>query len=119
MRMSRRFLGGAVAVVLLGSAGGALAVTSGTSSPRGDRDAFLNDVAGRLNVTPEKLKSAVQGAFEDQLDAAVKAGRLTQAQADEMKKEAREHGGVPFGPGPGPFHGGPPPPFHGGPPPGA
>src|SRR3954451_1300046 len=115
MRLNRKFAGGAVGVALLAGAGGAWAVASGGGSS-GGRDAFLNDVAGRLNVTPQKLKDAVQGAFEDQLDAAVKAGRLTQAQADEIKKEAKEHGGVPFGPGPGPgpglgpMHAGPRPP---------
>lgn len=127
MRLSRKFTAGAVGVALLAGAGGALAVTSGSSSPTSERDAFLNDVAGRLNVSPEELKSALKGAFEDRLDAAVKAGRLTQAQADEIKKhELEEHGGLPFPgfgppPGPGGFHGGPPPPgappFAGPPPP--
>src|SRR4051794_41591459 len=120
MRLNRKFAGGAVGVALLAGAGGAWAVGSGSGSSSTGRDAFLNDVAGRLSVTPEKLKGAIQGAFEDQLDADVKAGRITQAQADAIKKEAKEHGGVPFGPaGPGPggpgfgiggrFHGGPPP----------
>src|SRR3954466_7964813 len=144
MRLNRKFAGGAVGVALLAGAGGAWAVGSGSGSSATGRDAFLNDVAGRLNVTPEKLKGAIQGAFEDQLDADVKAGRLTQAQADRIKKEATEHGGLPFGPdghggprprpggpgapGPGPgapafgiggrFHGGPPP-LAGPPPPGA
>src|SRR4051812_49603952 len=106
MRLNRKFAGGAVGVALLAGAGGAWAGSSGGSSSSTGRDAFLNDVAGRLNVTPEKLKGAIQGAFEDQLDADVKAGRLTQEQADRIKKEAREHGGVPFGPcGPGPGSG--------------
>src|SRR3954469_13099516 len=111
MRLNRKFAGAGVAVALLGGAGGALAVTSGSNSSSGGRDAFLNDVAGRLNVTPEKLKGAIQGAFEDQLDAAVKDGKLTQAQADRIKKEPTEHGALPFGPdghgGPGPGPGGP------------
>src|SRR4051794_8351889 len=132
MRLNRKFAGSAVGVGLLAGAGGAWAVSSSSSSPDG-RDAFLNDVAGRLNVTPDKLKGAIQGALDDQLDAAVKAGRLTQKQADEIKKHAREDGGVPpiLGPGlPGPnfrpglpgrsFRAGPggPPPFPGPPPPG-
>src|SRR3954462_3713265 len=120
MRLNRKFAGGAVGVALLAGAGGALAVTGGSSSSSTGRDALLNDVAGRLSVTPEKLKGAIQGAFEDQLDADVKAGRITQAQADAIKKEAKEQGGGPSGPaGPGPggpgfgmggrFHGAPPP----------
>jgi hypothetical protein len=133
--LKRKLAGGAAALVLLGGAGGAYAVSKGGS---GGRDAFLNDVAKRLNVTPEKLKGALQGALADQLDADVKAGRLTQAQADAIKKHAQQDGGLPFGgpggpggPGPGPgfghgerFPGGPPPPgapppFGGPPPPGA
>src|SRR4051794_35148988 len=102
MRINRRFAGSAVGVALLAGAGGAWAVTS-SNNPSGGRDAFLNDVAGRLNVTPDKLKDALKGAFEDRLDADVKAGRLTQKQADEIKKHVEEHGDAPFpGPGPGP-----------------
>jgi hypothetical protein len=112
--LKRKLAGGAAGLVLLGGAGGAYAVSSGGS---GGREAFLNDVAKRLDVTPEKLQGAFQGALADKLDADVKAGRLTQAQADAIKKHAQQDGGLPFpgGPGPGRFHGGPPPP--GAPPP--
>jgi hypothetical protein len=103
-RFKRKLAGGAAGLVLLAGAGGAYAVSNAGSS----RDAFLNDVAKRLNVTPEELKSAFQGALADKLDADVKAGRLTQEQADRIKKEAQQRGGVPF-PGPGRFHDGPPP----------
>jgi hypothetical protein len=115
--------------VVAGAAGGAYAISSKPSSD--GRQAFLNDVANRLNVSPQKLKDALAGAMDDRLAADVKAGRLTQAHADEIKRHAQEHGGVPFlgppPPGPGgppPFGpGGPPrfggPPHFGGPPPGA
>src|SRR3954468_20980020 len=114
--LKRKLAGGVAGLALLAGAGGAYAVSSSGS---GGRDAFLNDVAKRLDVTPEKLKSALDGALADQLDAAVKAGRLTQAQADEIKKHSQERGGVPFGgPGPPPPGAPPPPPFGGPPPPG-
>jgi hypothetical protein len=103
-RFKRKLAGGAAGLVLLAGAGGAYAVSSTGSG----RDAFLNDVAKRLNVTPDELRGAFQAALADKLDADVKAGRLTQEQADRIKKEAQEHGGVPF-PGPGRFHDGPPP----------
>ena len=65
----------------------------------GSQDTFLNNVAKRLNVTPDQLKAALKGAASDQIDAAVKAGNLTQAQGDALKKRL-EQGGVPgFGPG--------------------
>lgn len=81
-------------------AGGAYAATTSNTSPR---QAFLNDVAGRLHVTPQQLSSAIKGATEDQLQAAVRAGKLTQAQANAIEKRIRE-GAV--GPGPvGPLFG--------------
>lgn len=80
-------------------AGGAYAASSENTSPR---QAFLNDVAKRLHVSPQQLKSAFLGATEDQLRAAVKAGRLTQTQANAIEKRLR-NGGPPalpfFGPG--------------------
>jgi hypothetical protein len=134
--LKRRIAGGAAGLALLAGAGGAaFAASSGGagSGASNDRDTFLNDVAKRLNVTPDKLKEAIKGAFSDKLDADVAAGRLTREQADRIKKEAEEHGGFPGpgllgpgpglrGPGPGPgmrgygFRGGPPP-LAGGPPP--
>lgn len=100
---------GAAVLAACGVAGGAYAATSGTSS----RQSFLNDVAGRLHVTPQQLKSALQGALQDRLNAAVKAGRLTQAQADAIEKRIREglapavpffhRGLLPLGPGPVPL----------------
>ncbi len=79
------------------------------------------NAAQRLNVTPDKLRSALDGAAADQLDQAVKDGKLTQRQADRIEQQIREHGvplggpmggpGGPGGPGDhrGPFgrHGGP------------
>lgn len=113
--LKRKFAGAAAGVALLAGAGGAIAASNGGGGPRADdRDAFMNDVAKRLHVTPQELKDAFLGALSDRLDADVKAGRLTRAQADEILKHAREddHGGPPFGFG---FHGPPPP----GAPPGA
>jgi hypothetical protein len=95
-----RLLVGGVALLVAGSAGGAYAATqSGGNS----RQAFLNDVAKRLNVPPSELRSAVRGALLDRLNAAVKAGELTQAQADRIKKRIEQGGGFPLGPIRGPF----------------
>jgi hypothetical protein len=115
--LKRKFAGAAAGVALLAGAGGAIAASNGGSgATRADgRDAFLNDVAKRLHVTPQALKDAFLGALSDRLDADVKAGRLTRAQADEILKHARsEDAGVPFGFG---FHGPPPPGGPGEPPP--
>jgi hypothetical protein len=84
--MRRRLLIGLSILAVCAFAGGAYAATSATSP----KQAFLNDVAGRLHVSPQRLKSAVQGALQDRLNAAVKAGRLTQAQANRIEKRLRE-----------------------------
>lgn len=108
-------IGGAV-VVVAAFAGGAYAATQ-NSGPT-TRQAFLDDVAKRLHVSPQQLSSALNGAYLDQLQAEVKAGRLTQAQANALAQRFKQGGSaaapVPFGPfglGPRAFRavpGGPP-----------
>jgi hypothetical protein len=90
-----------VAFAAVALAGGAYAATqhSGATS----RQAFLNDVAKRLNVTPQQLRSALQGAYLDRLAAEVAAGRLTQAQASAIKKQVLQSGSLAPGPGLGGF----------------
>jgi transposase-like protein len=98
----------AIGTTLLAAAafsGGAVAATQ--DSDANVRQAFLKDVATRLNVTPEQLKAALQAAFFDQLDQAVAAGNLTKAQADAIKQRVQQTGEMPldadepslFGPG--------------------
>jgi hypothetical protein len=79
---------GAAALATVAGAGGAYAATqdSGASA----RQAYLNDVAKRLNVSPKQLTAALQGAALDQLAAAVKAGRLSQARADAIKRKIEQ-----------------------------
>jgi len=93
------------AAVALAVAGGGVAYAATTNSD--PRDALLRDAAQRLNVTPGELRSALEGAFGDQLDQAVKDGKLTQQQADQIKQQIARYGlplGGPMGPG-GPGHG--------------
>ena len=98
-RMKRNLVAGATGLAIVAGAGGAVAATTKKDN---ERKAFLNDAAKRLNVTPEQLTKALQGAFLDRLDAAVKAGRISKAQADAIKKRVQQGGGVPFLGGPGP-----------------
>jgi ribosomal protein S13 len=105
-KLKRRLAIGGAVLVALGAAGGAYAVTSGKDD---GRDAYLNDLATRLHVSRDQLNSALKGAFEDRLDAAVKAGQLTQSEADNIKKKVEQNGVVPglggppfLGKGPGP-----------------
>lgn len=97
------------AAVALAAAGGGVAYAAATGTDQ--RDALLRDAAGRLNVSPGELRSALEGAFGDQLDQAVKDGKLTQQQADQIKQHVKQDGlplGGPGGPdGHGPGFGGP------------
>jgi len=86
----------AVAVVAAcGIAGGALAA-SGTFDPAKERQAFLNDAAGRLGTTSDKLEAALKAAAIDRVNAALAAGQITQDQANAMK-DAINSGRLPLG----------------------
>jgi hypothetical protein len=106
-KLKRRLAIGGAVLATFGAAGGAYAVASNNDN---GRDAYLNDLASRLHVSRDQLDSAMKGAFEDRLDAAVKAGKLTQSEADAIKKKVEQNGGAPLvggpflgkGPGPGP-----------------
>lgn len=85
--MRRHKLAILAAIVAAASlAGGAYAATQSGGNPR---QAFLNDAARRLHVTPAQLQAALTGAAIDRLNAAVKAGRLTQAQANALEQRIR------------------------------
>lgn len=74
-----------VVAAVAASAAGAYAATQASSSTS-PRQAFLNDIAHRLHVTPAQLKKAVDGAYTDRLSALVAAGRLSKAQAKAIEK---------------------------------
>ena len=73
--------------------------------PSGDDDhkkaeqSILDDAAKRLNVTPEALRGALGAAEDAQLDQQVKDGKLTQEQADAIKKRRADSGDGARGPG--------------------
>ena len=101
--LKRKLVFGLAALAVVAFAGGAYAATQ--SSAPNTRQAFLNDVAKRLGVTPQQLTAALNGATQDQLQAAVKSGRLTQAQADALAQGLKQNGAapaLPFGFGFGP-----------------
>jgi hypothetical protein len=92
--LKRKLVIGLTAVAVAAFAGGAYAATQ--SSGPDTRQAFLNDVAKRLHVTPQQLTAALNGAAVDQLQAAVTAGRLTQAEANELEQRLKAAGNPPL-----------------------
>ena len=93
MEIKRKLVIGTTALAAVAFGSGAYAATQDATNPR---QAFLNDVAKRLKVSPRDLNTALQGAFFDQLQAAVKSGKLTQAQADQLKQRIQQRGAAPF-----------------------
>jgi hypothetical protein len=92
-------IGALVAILAIGAG------VAAADSISNDQDAFLNNVAKRLDVTPAALKAALKGANDDRIDAAVAAGKITKEQGDAMKARSAEGGIVPFFGGGG-HHGG-------------
>jgi hypothetical protein len=95
MHVNRRLTAALGACAALALAGGAYAATQSASST--SRQAFLNDLAKRLNVTPAQLSSALRGAYGDRLNALVAAGRLTKAQAKAIEQAIARGGAAPLG----------------------
>lgn len=91
--LKRQLVFGLAALAVVAFAGGAYAATQSSTST--SRQAFLDDVAKRLGVTPQQLTAALSGATLDQLQAAVTAGQLTQAQANALQQRLKQNGNVP------------------------
>ncbi len=94
----RKLVAGATGLAVLAGTGGAYAATQ-SSTPTlaktkaaarvdmaAEQKAFLDDVAKRLNVTRDQLDTAIKGAADARIDAAVAAGKLTKEQGEAMKK---------------------------------
>jgi hypothetical protein len=93
--LSRKLVIGATGLVLLGG-GAAVAVAATQNSGGSGRQAYLDDVARRLNVSPGALTAAMKAAGDDRIEAAVAAGRITRSQADALKQRSEHGDGVPF-----------------------
>jgi hypothetical protein len=95
-----RLIMGTIAVAVVVS-GGAAYAASKDGSPQARSQAIVTDAAGTLGVDPSKLSAALEKALENQVDAQVTAGKLTQAQADAIKKRIADGTQPIFGGGPG------------------
>jgi hypothetical protein len=83
----------AALAVALGAAG-AVAASRALSADE-ERQAVLDDAAGRLGVEPSELEDALEEALKARVDAAVDDGRLTEEQGAELK-ERIDSGELPF-----------------------
>lgn len=109
MTKRTKLAAGAGAALAVVGAGGAVAANQ--LSPSEESNAVLEDAAKQLGVDPAKLSDALRQALENRIDAAVKAGRLTDDQGAAMKQRIEADDFPLFG-GPGPGsrgfgHGGP------------
>lgn len=87
MNVSRKWWAGIIGGVVVAAVLGTGAVMAQTPVPgtTGTGTTFLDRVAAKLGIDTSTLRTAVQGASNDQVDARVASGELTQAQADALK----------------------------------
>ena len=88
-----KLAGGTAALAAVVGVGGAVAATQ--LSPSEESDAIVADAAKQLGVSADKLDAALKQALENRVDAALKAGTITSAQAAELKQRI-ENGEVPL-----------------------
>ena len=108
-------------VVLAGVVGGGIVMAQGTPAPNGtqatptapgnrpDRqqqmDDYLQKLAANLGIDPSKLKDAMKQTAIDEIDQALKDGKITQDQHDKAKSAIENGNGPFFGPGLGKMRG--------------
>jgi hypothetical protein len=85
-----KIVAGGIAAFVLAGGGAAIAATE-FGSPSARDSAIISDAATQLGVQPSALSSALAKAIDDEINAEVSAGRITQARADAL--EARVNAG--------------------------
>ena len=85
----------AAAGALVAAGSGVAVATTRSDDAKEHEQAVLADAAKRLDVAPSELRDALSDAENAQLDADVKAGRLTQEQAGEVITQIAFYAGWP------------------------
>ena len=88
MRITAVLAAAVAAVVLAAGASSALAA---------DRPSLVDQVAARLGVTPEQLRSAFRATLVARVDAAVAAGKLTPEEGARLKERIANANGLGLG----------------------
>jgi hypothetical protein len=83
-RKSKYAVGAAALLIASGGGAAAVAATQG-NSPSNESKAIIDDAAGQLGISPDKLTNALKKALMDRVDAEVAAGRITKAEGDALK----------------------------------
>ncbi len=96
---SKKMLVIGASVLAVGAGTGAGVAATQADDPASERQAFIADAAGRLNVQPAQLSDALKQAAIDRVDAAVAAGRLTADEATQIKQRLQSGQFGPGGPG--------------------
>jgi hypothetical protein len=103
--VNRKLVVGLATLIVLGGSAGAIAATqTGTSQLAPSSQAYIDDLAGRLNVAPSTLSAAMKAALDDRIDAALAAGRITPDRAAALKARVaagRRHAARPLAAGRG------------------
>src|SRR5436190_323171 len=86
--LKRKVVAGTVVALAVGGTGGAIAATQLRSSPSEESKAVVSDAAKQLGVQPDQLSSALKKALENQVDAAVSAGRITKSDETKILNDA-------------------------------
>ena len=106
--MKRKVVAVGAAALAVAGGGAAVAATS-LGDPQQESKAVIDDAAAQLGVQPTELSDALQQALLKRVDAALAAGRITEAQADELKQRIQSQEvpllGPLFGHRGGPGHG--------------
>src|SRR2546428_7373306 len=79
---SKRLLTLVAVIALVGGGTVAIAAANGSSA---SGNGFLASVARHLGISTQKLQDATKAAAIDQVNADLKAGRITKAEADALK----------------------------------
>jgi uncharacterized protein YidB (DUF937 family) len=85
--MTRKWWIAGAAAIALAVALGAGTLVMAQQSDQTSGTSFLDRVAQKLGIDTPKLQDAVKSAANDEVDAAVQRGDLTQQQADKIKQQ--------------------------------
>ena len=98
-RMGKQKVAALAAGALAVAGGGAAIAATGSNTPAEESQAVVDAAANNLGVTPAKLSTALKAALVDRVDAKLKAGTITEAEATALKARINSDSFALFGGG--------------------